>query len=81
MIEVDKTGPGKPEIRRRHGAAGLSIIGFQVAHAAADERRMFVFEVPEFRALSELRMLDLVNEVGFESGVIAYKWGRNSDAA
>jgi putative Mg2+ transporter-C (MgtC) family protein len=80
-IEVDATGPGEAEIRRRLDVAGLSVTGFQVTYAMSDKRRVLVFAVQEFCTMSEVKIPGVINELAFEPGVTKLKWRRNSDTA
>jgi putative Mg2+ transporter-C (MgtC) family protein len=79
-IEIDATGAGEAEIRRRLIAAGLSIAGFRIAHDAAGHRKL-AFDVRELRRPTDMAMPNVVQELAREPGVIKLKWRRNSGAA
>lgn len=73
-IELDASGPGEVEIRRRLDAAGLAITGSRCVLSGAQGRRELLFEISQLRHFERTETPALVGELAAERGVIKLEW-------
>jgi len=73
-VEVDASGLGEAEIRRRLAGAGLSITRYDVYFDAIQQQRRHSFEVSAFRTTADIGPPALINELALEPGVVKLEW-------
>ncbi len=77
-IELDASGPGEAEIRRRLGSAGLSITGSRCVLDRHGEHRELVFEISQLRYFESTETPSVLNQLAAEQGVIKLQWDGRS---
>ncbi len=77
-IELDASGPGEAEIRRRLAAAGLTITGSRFVQQRAGAQRELVFEVSQMRRFASTETPSVLGELAGEPGVVKVQWDGRS---
>jgi putative Mg2+ transporter-C (MgtC) family protein len=77
-IEVDASGPGEAEVRRRLIAAGLAITASRFVQHRASGHCELVFEISHQRRFVSTETPPVLRELAAEAGVIRLQWDGRS---
>jgi putative Mg2+ transporter-C (MgtC) family protein len=73
-IELDAKGPGVAEMRRRIGAAGLSIVASRIEVHVSGETRRIEMELRRVRSAHEIETPALIEELTRTPGIVNVSW-------